>query len=170
MTKATSDPCTVTPVNNATAALYTYTPWVGAYAVQCGRATVGGSSLMASIYNRYKTAYAWTLTTEEGCYSGTVDATVPEGSCVQSASDALWRQCSQGVFIGGTAAKPSHCNVSFPYCASARLGRSVAVRTCVQVSGALWQQCGAEGTWRDAPGAGSTGVGPLGACSATYSL
>ena len=170
VTKSTSDPCSVKPVNNATAALYTYTPWVGAYAIQCGRTTVGGSSLMASIYNRYKTAYPWTLTTAEGCYSGTVDATVPEGSCVQSSSDALWRQCSQGVFIGGTTTKPSNCNVSFPYCVSTRLGRGVPVRTCVQVSTTLWQQCGAEGAWRDAPGAGTTGVGPVGTCYAAYSL
>ncbi|RKH51369.1 hypothetical protein D7Y23_10220 [Corallococcus sp. AB050B] len=171
VTKSTSDPCSVKPVNNATAALYTYTPWVGAYAIQCGRTTVGGSSLMATIYNRFKTAYPWTLTTTtEGCYSGTVDATVPEGSCVQSSSDALWRQCSQGVFIGGTTTKPSNCNVSFPYCVSTRLGRGVPVRTCVQVSSTLWQQCGAEGAWRDAPGAGTTGVGPMGTCYAAYAL
>lgn len=52
--KRTSDPCTVTPANKATAALYTYTPWVGAYARQCGNKTVGGSSLVATIYQGYK--------------------------------------------------------------------------------------------------------------------
>ena len=52
--KRTSDPCTVTPANKSTAALYTYTPWVGAYARQCGNKTVGGSSLVAAIYQSYK--------------------------------------------------------------------------------------------------------------------
>ncbi|MFY0523391.1 LGFP repeat-containing protein [Archangium gephyra] len=59
LTKQTSDPCTVTPANKATAALYTYTPWVGAYAMQCGRSTVGGSSLMAAVFTRYRSDYNW---------------------------------------------------------------------------------------------------------------
>ena len=59
LTKQTSDPCTVTPATKATAALYTYTPWVGAYAMQCGRTTVGGSSLVATVFNRYRTDYNW---------------------------------------------------------------------------------------------------------------
>ncbi|CAM3505308.1 hypothetical protein G4177_21030 [Corallococcus sp. ZKHCc1 1396] len=169
VTKATLDPCSVKPVNMATAALYTYTPWVGAYATQCGRTTVGGSSLMASIYNRYKTAYAWP-SSDAGCYSGTVDATVPEASCVQSSSDAIWRQCLSGTFTAGSTVKPSNCSVSFPYCQSTRLGRGVPTRTCVQTSSTAWQQCGAEGVWRSAPGAGTTGVGPMGACYAVYAL
>ncbi|RKH37152.1 hypothetical protein [Corallococcus llansteffanensis] len=170
VTKSTLDPCSVKPANKVTAALYTYTPWVGAYAIQCGRTTVGGSSLMASIYNRYATAYPWPSSTPAGCYSGTVDATVPEASCVQSSSDALWRQCLSGVFTAGSTAKPTNCNVSFPYCQSTRLGRGVATRTCVQASSTLWQQCGAEGVWRDAPGAGTSGVGPMGACYQVYAL
>jgi hypothetical protein len=51
--KNTLDPCRVVPQNKATAALYTYTPWVGAYAAQCGKKTVGGSSLVAAIYSTY---------------------------------------------------------------------------------------------------------------------
>lgn len=54
VTKNTSDPCAVKPANKATAALYTYTPWVGAYGLQCGRKTVGGSTLLGSIYKTYK--------------------------------------------------------------------------------------------------------------------
>lgn len=50
----TFDPCAVTPANKATAALYTYTPWVGAYAETCGRADVGGSSLVARVYYRFR--------------------------------------------------------------------------------------------------------------------
>jgi hypothetical protein len=52
--KNTLDPCTIKPTNQATAALYTYTPWVGAYGRQCGRRDVGGSSLLAAIYNTYE--------------------------------------------------------------------------------------------------------------------
>ncbi len=52
--KRTSDACNVTPANKSTAALYTYTPWVGAYARQCGNKTVGGSSLVATIYKSYR--------------------------------------------------------------------------------------------------------------------
>ncbi|MCS6912461.1 MAG: hypothetical protein RMK29_10905 [Myxococcales bacterium] len=52
--RSTLDPCRVVPANRATAALYTYTPWVGAYAVQCGRRSVGGSSLLAALYGTYR--------------------------------------------------------------------------------------------------------------------
>lgn len=52
--KNTSDPCSVKPANKATAALYTYTPWVGAYGRQCGRKDVGGSTLLGSIFQTYK--------------------------------------------------------------------------------------------------------------------
>lgn len=58
-TKSTSDPCTVTPANEATAALYTYTPWVGAYGRGCGRSDVGGSSLVALIFTRYAGQQRW---------------------------------------------------------------------------------------------------------------
>jgi putative cell wall-binding protein len=53
VSRQTSDPCTVRPTNRATAALYTYTPWVGAYAAGCGRTDVGGSSLVALLLQRY---------------------------------------------------------------------------------------------------------------------
>ena len=56
MAKKTSDNCWVTPANNATAALYTYTPWVGAYASQCGTSQWGGSSLVALLYGNFKSS------------------------------------------------------------------------------------------------------------------
>jgi hypothetical protein len=56
LARDTFDPCTITPANKATAAMYTYTPWVGAYAEPCGRADVGGSSLVARIWYRYRDA------------------------------------------------------------------------------------------------------------------
>ncbi len=57
--KKTSDNCWVTPANNATAALYTYTPWVGAYASQCGTSQWGGSSLVALLYGNFKASSLW---------------------------------------------------------------------------------------------------------------
>jgi hypothetical protein len=49
--KQTLDPLTVTPANRATAALYTYTPWVGQGGG--GRSGVGGNYLFWSLYYNY---------------------------------------------------------------------------------------------------------------------
>ncbi|MFE8602496.1 hypothetical protein [Archangium violaceum] len=173
VTKSTSDPCSVKPANKATAALYTYTPWVGAYAIQCGRNDIGGSSLVAVKYNQFKGEYNWgTGGSTVTCYTGTVDANVAVGVCVQSSSDAIWRQCqADGTFTAGTTTKPTNCTASWPYCSSATLGRSVPSRTCVQSSGdSQWHQCGAEGAWLSAPSAPITGAGPVGSCYASYAL
>ncbi|MBI3956687.1 MAG: hypothetical protein HY340_01730 [Candidatus Kerfeldbacteria bacterium] len=51
ITKRTLDGIDVTPVNAATAVLYTYTPWVGKYGG--GRQDVGGSSLVWKKYNEW---------------------------------------------------------------------------------------------------------------------
>ena len=59
VTKNTLDPCSVRPANNATAALYTYTPWVGAYAAQCGTSKWGGSSLVAGLYRDFRNGWNW---------------------------------------------------------------------------------------------------------------
>jgi hypothetical protein len=167
--KSTSDPCSVKPYNKATAALYTYTPWVGAYAVQCGRTDVGGSSLVAVKFNSFKGEYNWASATM--CYSGTVEDDVKSGVCVQSSSDALWRQCESGTFTAGGTTKPSTCTASWPYCNSGTLGKLVPTRTCVQArSDSLWYQCGVEGAWELAPAVPSQGSGPVGSCYATYAL
>ena len=56
--KDTLDPCTIVPANAATAALYTYTPWVGQYSTSsCGRAGYGGTSLIATIFKEYAPAF-----------------------------------------------------------------------------------------------------------------
>lgn len=52
--KRTLDPCSITPANKATAALYTYTPWVGRYGRGCGKSGVSGSSMIADLYTRYR--------------------------------------------------------------------------------------------------------------------
>lgn len=49
----TLDPCTVTPTNKATAALYTYTPWVGKSGRECGRRDVLGSTTLVGLYRKY---------------------------------------------------------------------------------------------------------------------
>jgi hypothetical protein len=92
--------------------------------------------------------------------------------CVQSSSDALWRQClSTGAFSAGTTTKPSTCTTSYPWCSSSTLGRSVPARTCVQsANDSQWHQCGAEGAWQSAPGAPTTGSGPVGTCYEMYAL
>ena len=55
--KKTLDPCTVTPDGVASAASYTYTPWVGAYSSgTCGSPANGGSTLLGVMVQRYKSA------------------------------------------------------------------------------------------------------------------
>ena len=51
--KSTFDPCAITPANAATAALYTYTPWVGSYGIGCGTSASGGSSEIAVLTTKY---------------------------------------------------------------------------------------------------------------------
>lgn len=53
-TKRSLDPCSVTPRTMATAALYTYTPWVGSKGQGCGSRNAGGSTLITSIYKKYE--------------------------------------------------------------------------------------------------------------------
>jgi hypothetical protein len=57
VSKQTSDPCWVKPANRVTAALYTYTPWVGAYGIGCGTSKWGGSSLVAGIYKGFRGSF-----------------------------------------------------------------------------------------------------------------
>src|SRR5262249_3098219 len=49
----TLDPCSFVPKNRATVAAYTYTPWVGASSLACGRKGMGGSTLLSAIFKRY---------------------------------------------------------------------------------------------------------------------
>jgi hypothetical protein len=97
------------------------------------------------------------------CHSATLDEDVPNGTCVQSASDDAWYHCKHGAWLSGETA----CTTTYAWCHSATLGKYVAPRTCVQ-SGAdsVWYQCTAAG-W-ETPVA--NGAGPLGNCAAEYSL
>jgi hypothetical protein len=97
------------------------------------------------------------------CHSATLDADVPSGTCVQSASDAAWYHCSDGAWQSGK----SSCTSSYPWCHSATLGKDVAPRTCVQSrSDSVWYQCDG-GTWQSPV---TDGAGPAGVCAAEYSL
>jgi hypothetical protein len=82
---------------------------------------------------------------------------------VQAASDGQWYHCDNGSWVSGETG----CTASYPWCQSATLGKAVPPRTCVESrSNSVWYQCDASG-W-DTPVA--NGAGPLGACSAEYSL
>ena len=50
----TPDPCPVTPKNPATAAPYTYTPWVGKNSTGCGSSRSGGATLFRNVLTRYE--------------------------------------------------------------------------------------------------------------------
>ncbi len=98
-----------------------------------------------------------------GCNSATLAKQVASGTCVQSASDGDWYHCDNGSWIAGETG----CTATYPWCQSPTLGKAVPPRTCVQSkSNDVWYQCDAIG-W-DTPV--SNGAGPLGACSAEYSL
>ena len=49
----TLDPCSITPTTKATAAIYTYTPWVGPYGKQCSSHGSSGSTSLVSIFRKY---------------------------------------------------------------------------------------------------------------------
>lgn len=55
--KATDDGLTIVPKNAATAALYTYTPWVGE--AGGGKKGVGGASLHAAVWDRFAEAASY---------------------------------------------------------------------------------------------------------------
>jgi lysozyme len=98
-----------------------------------------------------------------GCNSATLAKQVPSGTCVQASSDGLWYHCDNGSWLDGETG----CTSTYAWCQSATLGKAVPPRTCVQSrSDSVWYQCDAAG-W-DTPV--SDGTGPLGACSAEYSL
>lgn len=101
----TLDPCTIVPQNRATAALYTYTPWVGSNGRQCGRASVGGSSAVSRTLALYRAnpVFGGATAPPPGmppatvptCRSATLGRMVPARTCVQARSDGKWYQCGE---------------------------------------------------------------------------
>jgi len=53
----TLDPSSVTPKNRATAALYTYTPWVGKNSSGCGSSRSNGATLLRNILTHYEAQF-----------------------------------------------------------------------------------------------------------------
>jgi hypothetical protein len=99
LSKTTSDPCIVIPENRATAAFYTYTPWVGAYGVDCGTERWGGSSLVARILRSYKASFPSEAEPDAG--DGGAEVGVPDGMAdaeVDKAPDVEGRDAAPGWF------------------------------------------------------------------------
>jgi hypothetical protein len=105
--------------------------------------------------------------TEVSCPSSTLDRDVTEGTCVQSATDGEWYECSGGDWIDSTSS--ATCTSEFAYCSSATLGIDVPPRTCVQAaSNGVWYQCNGQ-RWVT-PVSVSSGSGPIGDCSTMHPL
>jgi len=101
------------------------------------------------------------------CSSSTLDRDVPDGTCVQAASDDHWYACSAGMWVA--RASSAGCTAAYGWCSSATLGTSVPPRTCVQAaSDHVWYQC--DGTTWASPVSTATGMGPAGACSSEHGL
>ena len=97
------------------------------------------------------------------CASATMNRDIPDGACVQAASDENWYQCSQGAWT--SISSTSGCSDTFAWCNSATLGRAVSPRSCVQAaSNSQWYQCDGKGWAQPA----SSTSGPAGTCSASY--
>jgi hypothetical protein len=105
--------------------------------------------------------------TPAACSSATLGRDVDDGTCVQSATDEAWYQCTNGSWtaISSTAG----CASSYAWCDSATLGYAVPPRTCVQsASTSAWYQCNGQAWVR--PVDTATETGPLGACSSWNAL
>ena len=101
------------------------------------------------------------------CNSATLDRDVPDGTCVQAASDESWYQCSGGMWVSQSSS--AGCSDAYAWCQSGTLGKAVPPRTCVQDSDdSVWYQC--DGKMWASPVNRSTDSGPAGACSSDHPL
>lgn len=102
-----------------------------------------------------------------GCVSATLNKEVPEGTCVQAASDQKWYTCTAGAWVGRSSS--SGCASAYGWCSSATLGRMVPPRSCVEASSDnTWYQCDGH-TWVD-PVDYDSQTGPAGLCSEMHQL
>jgi hypothetical protein len=92
----TLDSCRVVPQNRATAALYTYTPWVGAYAEACGTSQWGGSSLVALLVRELGAALPAATDDEEPQVCPYGDGLYCGGNGIDGDPQVLYR-CAGGV-------------------------------------------------------------------------
>jgi lysozyme len=101
------------------------------------------------------------------CMSSTMNASVDQGVCVQSATDQQWYQCEAGNWVAVAATALGACPTAYGWCNSATLGMNVAPRSCVQSKfDQQWYQC--DGTGWVAPVDNQAGTGPAGVCSTSY--
>ena len=105
--------------------------------------------------------------TGAACSSSTLDRDVDDGTCVQSATDQAWYQCTNGSWTA--IASNAGCTTSFAWCNSATLGYAVPPRTCVQsASTSRWYQCNGQNWVTPVDTAAESG--PIGACSSWNAL
>jgi hypothetical protein len=96
------------------------------------------------------------------CASATLDRDVEDGVCVQSASDSIWYECTNGSWTARSSS--TGCTEAYGFCNSATLGRNVPARTCVQAaSNSVWYQCNGQG-WVT-PVSTAAKSGPIGDCA-----
>jgi len=101
------------------------------------------------------------------CSSATLDRDVPEGTCVQAASNGLWYACEAGAW--SQIPSSAGCTDAYAWCHSATLGEDVPPRTCVQsASNSAWYQCNGQAWVRPVDAAAATG--PIGACASVHPL
>jgi lysozyme len=101
----------------------------------------------------------------DSCASATMNTDLPNGSCVQAASDELWYRCDSGSWT--SIPSSSGCSVTYAWCESATLGKAVPPRTCVQAaSDSEWYQCDGH-SWAQPTTSSS---GPAGTCSSSHPL
>jgi len=101
-------------------------------------------------------------TTGASCSSATLDRDVDDGTCVQSATDAAWYECTNGAWVARSSS--AGCATAYAFCSSPTLGKDVPPRACVQsASNSVWYQCNGQDWAKPVDVAGQTG--PIGACS-----
>lgn len=161
--KATLDGIEVTPKNDATAALYSYTPWVGK--LGGGRSTVGGTSAHWQLWNDFDPAVSDPATgapdQDAGGRTGEPDETMPpcegtcragevcseSGSCVAGCQvlDAV-DSCPSGSRCDRSDGLVGHCRAGTCACAAGTIcDPSSGSQRCVQCTIDDTTSCRAEG-------------------------
>lgn len=100
--------------------------------------------------------------TGASCSSATLDRDVDDGTCVQSAADAAWYECTNGAWVARSSS--SGCATAYAFCSSPTLGKSVPPRSCVQsAASSTWFQCNGQSWVKPVDVASQSG--PIGTCS-----
>lgn len=101
-------------------------------------------------------------TTGASCSSATLDRDVDDGTCVQSAADAAWYECTNGAWVARSSS--AGCASAYAFCSSPTLGKDVPPRACVQsAASSTWFQCNGQDWVKPVDVANQSG--PIGTCS-----